>query len=75
MSKTVKVFDFDEDASGVSFVVVRQPIASSALSAAEVDIELAQLKADLDAVARRMKAALVKRASRPLFGDDHANRT
>ena len=62
MSKTVRIFDFEESPTGVGLVIVRTPISGDAMTASDVDIEVAHLKADLDAVAIRMKAALARRA-------------
>jgi hypothetical protein len=57
-------FDFDESKNGVRFTSAMLGLSPGCLSASEIDAQLERLKADLDAVAERMKAALAKRELR-----------
>jgi hypothetical protein len=66
---TVNVFDFDIKVDGAAVVVVRDPICPRCMSDGEVDANITMLKENLDAVGKRMKAAIRKQAAQPLkFG-------
>ena len=66
MANTVRVFDFDINIHGARVVVRQGPLCPGCLSDGEVDGQIRLLKADLDAVAQRMKVAIRKQASQPL---------
>jgi hypothetical protein len=68
LSGTVEVFDFDIDADGARVVERLHPICPSCRTDREVDANIKLLKEDLDAVARRMKAALQVQANKSLTG-------
>ena len=61
MSRTIGKFDFDDSKYGVRFTSAALGLSSGCLSDGEIDTYLKSLKDDLDDVAKRMKAALVKR--------------
>ncbi len=67
VENTVKVFDYDIDIHGAWFVVGREPLCPGCLSDEEIDAQVKLLKDDLDAVAKRMKSAVLKQRSAPLF--------
>lgn len=69
MAKTGGVFDFDIDIHGARVVVAREPISNACLSDGEIDAQIKLLKADLDAVATRMKAAVRKQTTKSLFDE------
>lgn len=58
--------------SGVGITVEALPLVSLCLAAGEVDCEIAKLKADLDATAIEMKAAISRLQSTTLFGGEDA---
>jgi hypothetical protein len=61
MAGTVKVFDFEINGlSGATVIAVREPLTPGCISDGEIDSNIQLLKADLDAVAARMKAAVRK---------------
>lgn len=62
MARTVGKFDYDDSSHGVRFTSASLGLSAGCLSDDEIDAYLHMLKDDLDAVARRMKAALSKRA-------------
>ena len=66
MANTVRVFDFEIDVHGARVIAVREPIFPACLSGGEIDENIRLLKADLEAVAKRMKAAVLKQASEPV---------
>ena len=66
MANTVNVFDFKIDGHGARVIVRREHICPACLSDREVDANITLLKDDLDAVAKRMKAAIRKQAAAPL---------
>jgi hypothetical protein len=66
VSGTIKAFDFDINSHGASVIVSREPLCPRCLSDGEVDANVQQLKANLDAVAKQMKAAIRKQAVQPL---------
>jgi len=68
LSDTVEVFDFDIDTDGARVVVRLHPICPGCRTDGEVDANIKLLKEDLDAVARRMKAALQVQANKSLTG-------
>ncbi len=68
MAGTIRVFDFEMDINGAQVIVKRAPICPGCLSVGEVDAQIALLKADLDAVAKKMKAELGK-PRKSLFGN------
>jgi hypothetical protein len=68
MGKTVGAFDFDIGMDGARVVPCSSPLMAGCLSDDEVDACILLLKKDLDAVARRMKAAIEKHKRQPLFG-------
>jgi hypothetical protein len=72
MASTVRVFDYDEDASGAHVIVARDPLSPGCMTDREVDEVIGNLKADLDRVGREMKRAIEKRKSQPLFGSTDA---
>ena len=61
MARTIGKFDFDDSAQGVRFTSASLGLSAGCLSDSEIDASLEMLKADLDGVARRMKAALGRR--------------
>ena len=65
--KTVQVFDYEIDVHGARVIVQREPLCPGCLSDGEVDAQVRLLKDDLDAVARRMKVAIVKQRKQPIF--------
>ncbi len=67
VTNTVKVFDYDIDIHGAWVVVRRYPICPGCLSDGEIDAQIKLLKDDLDEVAKRMKSAVLKQRSAPLF--------
>jgi hypothetical protein len=58
MTNTIHVFDFDIDANGARVVPCREPLHARCIDSGEIDENIRQLKADLDAVAVRMKVAV-----------------
>jgi hypothetical protein len=62
MARTIGKFDFDVSSHGVRFTSASLGLSPGCQSEKEIDGQLELLKADLDAVAARMKAALRKRA-------------
>lgn len=58
MAKTMQVFDFEGDANGVRVIAKRATLHGGCMSDREIDVNIKLLKDDLDAVAKRMKAAL-----------------
>lgn len=67
MSKFLGRFDFEIDIRGAAVVVTREPICSCCLSGEEVDYQINSIKSELDAVAKRMKAAIRKHREMPLY--------
>ena len=68
MTQTVKVFDWDGDKMhGVHVVLRRDPFFPPCKTDDEIDLNVKQLKDDLDAVAKGMKKALIKFKTEPLF--------
>ena len=72
MAKTINVFDFEMNISGAAIVAAgndgnRSRLSSRCLSDGEVDGQIRLLKADLDAVAIRMKKAIREQAKKPIF--------
>jgi hypothetical protein len=66
-NNTVRVFDFEVDQVRGARVVVRQePLCQCCLSDGEIDANIKLLKDDLDAVAKRMKAAIRQQAREPM---------
>ena len=61
-------FDFEIDVNGACVVAGKKRLHSACLSDENVDLEIKALKADLDLVAVKMKAAIKKKRSEPLFG-------
>ena len=61
MANTVGKFDYDDIVHGLRFKAVSQTLSAGCLTEGEIDEYRDMLKADLDAVAKRMKAALKKR--------------
>jgi len=59
LSDKAEVFDFDIDTHGARVVVRLHPLCSACHTDREVDANIKRLKDDLDAVAGRMKAALM----------------
>ena len=69
MASTVGVFDFEmSNLHGPSVIAVRDRLCAGCLSDGEIDANIRLLKDDLDAVAKRMKAAL-RRMPDDLFLD------
>lgn len=58
--------------SGVGITVEALPLVSLCLAAGEVDCAIGKLKADLDATAIEMKAAISRLQSTTLFGGEDA---
>lgn len=67
MAKTIKAFDFDSNFHGATVVAAREPLIPRCVSATEIDANIALLKADLDAVAVRMKETVREQEAQPLF--------
>jgi len=70
MSKTIGVFDFSFDETGpneVHFVLRGISRFEQNLVDSEIDAFVAELKADLDAVGKKAKAALHRRGKPSLF--------
>lgn len=67
MSNTVRVFDFAIDANGARVTTARDPLTGGCLSDGKVGAAVRLLKEDLDAVAKRMKAAIRQQQQRPIF--------
>jgi hypothetical protein len=67
MAKTIRTFDFDINFHGATVIVAKEPLIPRCLNAVEVDANIALLKADLDAVAVRMKEAVRKQEAQPVF--------
>lgn len=63
-----KRFDFQMGIHGASIVAIKSRLSTACLSNQEVDTAIGQLKAELDALALRMKAAISDEARKPLFG-------
>ena len=63
---TIGTFDFTIDFHGARVVIQKEPLCSACMSGGEVDAQIKLLKEDLDAVAKRMKAAIRRQAARPL---------
>jgi hypothetical protein len=77
MVSTVKVFDFEMGMGGAAVVAAgrdgnRSRLCPGCLSDGEVDAQIQLLKADLDAVAVRMKKAIRGRKSLPLVSKNAA---
>ncbi len=68
MANTIGVFWCDSDANGVTVGAGGQRLIGGCLSVEEIDTNIRLLKEDLDAVAIKMKTALVELKKRPLFG-------
>jgi hypothetical protein len=67
MSGTVRVFDFEIDLHGAYVTTRRDRLCPACLSDGEIDAQIKLLKDDLTAVAVRMKSAVKKQKSQPLF--------
>jgi hypothetical protein len=65
-STTIGKLDFEDTIHGLGLVAVSRELSAGCLSSTEIDEAVINLKADLDAVASRMKAAL-KTRSRTIF--------
>jgi outer membrane murein-binding lipoprotein Lpp len=72
MRKTVGAFDLASNPRGVRVIVAKEPLCSSCRSDGEIDAQIKLLKNDLDAVAKRMKAALQDSNSKSDFPDRQA---
>jgi hypothetical protein len=68
--KTTGVFDFEIGSGGVSIVPAKASMTNAALSDSELDGQIAAAKLDLDATAKRAKAALRKYLLQPLLGSN-----
>jgi len=66
MANTIKAFSFEIDIHGAKVIAAKSFIGNACLSNAEVDGVIAALKADLDALAPKMKAAIKLQAEQPL---------
>jgi hypothetical protein len=64
MARTVRAFDYDIDFQGAHVTVRRVPLCAGCVSDDEIDTNIRLLKEDLDAVAKRMKAAIHEGAVR-----------
>lgn len=62
-------FDFEIDIHGARIVTTKEPLTTASLYEPEIDNQVERLKNELDAVAKRMKAAIRKQENQPLFGD------
>jgi len=69
MAHTAEAFDFEIDINGARVIVVQEPIGSGCLGDGEVDYQIESLKKNLDAVSKRMKAAIREQKRKPLFED------
>ena len=67
MPDTIEVFDFDIDSHGARVVVRLHPLCSACNTDREVDANIDLLKDDLDAVGKRMKAAIRARTNKTLI--------
>ena len=61
-------FDIEESIHGLRIVAKGDGLTTASLHGPEIDAQVARLKAELDAVARKMKAKL-KRPRKSLFDD------
>lgn len=59
-------FDFEIGIHGAKVVAAKEPLMPACLTDGEIDYNIKLLKADLDAVAVSMKAAVRKQATEPL---------
>ncbi|MBN4046608.1 hypothetical protein JYU02_01260 [bacterium AH-315-P15] len=67
MPKTIGSFDFEPSGFGAVVVPTKERLCPECVSDGEVDGQIMLLKQDLDAVAQKMKAAIRKQRSKPLF--------
>lgn len=67
MGNATEVFGYDIDIHGARVVVSGLPICNACLSGEEVNAQIRLLKADLDAVARRMKREIRMQKEMPVF--------
>jgi hypothetical protein len=67
MANTVKAFGFDLGGPMGPYIIARrESLTAGMLSPEEVDANVELLKADLDAVAKDVKAEIRERAKRPI---------
>jgi hypothetical protein len=66
MAGAVHAFDYGIDFQGAHVTVRRVPLCAGCLSDEEIDTNIRLLKEDLDAVAKRMKAAIHDQAKKPM---------
>jgi hypothetical protein len=64
---TINVFGFECGTSGAAVILVREPITPLCMNDAEVDWNIKLLKENLDAVALKMKKAILEQAKKPDF--------
>ena len=67
MAKSVGVFGFDVDIQGATVTRFKDPLCPRCASDGEIDEQIALLKHDLDAVAKKMKAAIREQRKKPTF--------
>ncbi len=63
----MKRFDFEIDVHGAVIVPAHELLSTASLSEAEIDVQIIELKKDLDRVAQDMKSAVRKQKKQPLF--------
>lgn len=67
MEKKMKWFDFKIDVHGAAIIPAHDQLSTASLSESEIDLQVAELKKDLDRVSQAMKAAVRKQRTQPLF--------
>ena len=68
----MKFFDYTIDIHGATIIAARDRLSTASLYDKEIDQQVLVLKADLDRVANKMKAAIIKQANTSLFSGKDA---